>query len=145
MAAGLSLGSLTMHVQYGKHVTGISGSAACMAATLAHAAAHAPRMHRHVIVATDSAHHLAAEDCEWRPMHGGHELLRLANRQRDQKLPSVFERGGQAVLKRGGVQGGWRGLQAVKRILPHDVSKAREVFRGAAMSQNASGVKLKLL
>jgi hypothetical protein len=79
MAAAIAVGSVTMYLHHGKHVTHVGGSAAHMAATIADAVARAPRMHHHAIIATDSAHRLAAQDCAWRPMHGGHELIAVVD------------------------------------------------------------------
>jgi hypothetical protein len=136
MAAGLSVGSMTMYLHYGKHVTGISGSAAHMSSTLASAVAHTPRMHRHTIVAADTAHHLVTNDCVWRRMHGGHVLMALVDRShRRQPLPLCTQsiacsRGSEVEVVPQTVYG-WSSIKAVKHILPLDVAQARQALRSA--------------
>lgn len=123
------MGSVTMYLHCGKHMTGITGSAAHMASTLADAAANTPRMHHHTIIATDCVHHLAAEEFAWRPMLGGHELVELAARQQQGRTAPVLpechaslrvDTSSQALI-------GSRNIQAVKHLLPHGVDHAQEV------------------
>ena len=138
MAAGLSVGSMAMYTHCGRHVTGVSGSAAFMAATLAGAAARAPRRHRHTLVATDSVHRLVAEECAWRPLHGGHELAALAVRQQRLQTPPVFApRAALECSSRSSMR--WQGLKAVKHLLSCDVDQAREVMSGGGTLADGAG------
>lgn len=140
------MGSITMYLHYGRHVTGISGSATHMASTLADAAARAPRMHCHTIIATDSVHQLAADDCEWRPLHGGHALTALVDRQQQRKtppmLPNMSPEESRSSIADGNARAAmaWRKASAsVRHLLPHDVDRAREVTSRAATPDDGSG------
>jgi hypothetical protein len=85
LVIGMAVGSVTTLLLHGHFVTAVTGGAAHTAATLANAAAAAPRQSHHVAIAADSAQRLAAEDCNWRPSFGGHSLESLVQRQLQQQ------------------------------------------------------------
>jgi hypothetical protein len=145
MAAAIAIGSVTMYLHHGKHVTHVGGSAAHMAATVADAVARAPRMHHHAIIATDSAHRLAAEDCAWRPMHGGHELIAVVDRTQLRKTSRTMVGSlapNQATCSEARTHGviravvRWRNLKAVKHSLLCEAGHTPEVSEGDSDSHS---------